>query len=105
GIEATSARSEGPREIVLKSENQEPDRIVISVCDSGVGIDPANADQIFNPFFTNKSGGMGESLDGLIRSVGLAVRTFRSAQEFLRSQPSSAPACLVLDVRLPGLSG
>ena len=49
--------------------------------------------------------GIRESLDGLIRSVGLAVRTFGSAQEFLRSQPSSAPACLVLDVRLPGLSG
>jgi FixJ family two-component response regulator len=49
--------------------------------------------------------GIRESLDGLIRSVGLAVRTFGSAQEFLQSQPSSAPACLVLDVRLPGLSG
>jgi FixJ family two-component response regulator len=49
--------------------------------------------------------GIRESLDGLIRSVGLAVRTFGSAQEFLRSEPSSAPACLVLDVRLPGLSG
>ena len=49
--------------------------------------------------------GIRESLDGLIRSVGLGVRTFESAQEFLQSQPSSAPACLVLDVRLPGLSG
>jgi FixJ family two-component response regulator len=49
--------------------------------------------------------GIRESLDGLIRSVGLGVRTFGSAQEFLQSQPSSAPACLVLDVRLPGLSG
>src|SRR5580698_1494500 len=49
--------------------------------------------------------GIRESLDGLIRSVGLGVRTFGSAQEFLQSQPSNAPACLVLDVRLPGLSG
>ena len=68
GIEATSARSEGPREIVLKSETQEPDRIVISVSDSGVGIDPANADQIFNPFFTNKPGGMGMGL-AISRSI------------------------------------
>src|ERR1700728_3845605 len=49
--------------------------------------------------------GIRESLVGLIRSVGLAGRTFGSAQEFLRSPPPSAPACLVLDVRLPGLSG
>lgn len=68
GIEATSARSGGPREIVLKSENQEPDRIVISVCDSGVGIDPATADQIFNPFFTNKPDGMGMGL-AISRSI------------------------------------
>ena len=46
-----------------------------------------------------------EALDGLIRSAGLRVQTFASAQEFLRSRLSGAPACLVLDVRLPGESG
>src|SRR5438105_4033860 len=46
-----------------------------------------------------------EALDGLIRSVGLRVRTFDSAQDFLRSGVSAAPACLVLDVGMPGLSG
>lgn len=45
-----------------------------------------------------------ESLRNLLRSVGLKVETFSSAQEFL-SAPSSGPGCLVLDVRLPGLSG
>ena len=49
--------------------------------------------------------GVRESLDCLVRSVGLAVRTFESARDFLRVKPSSSPACLVLDVRLPGLSG
>ena len=41
----------------------------------------------------------------LIQSVGLTVQTFGSAQEFLSSPRPDAPACLVLDVRLPGLSG
>ncbi len=46
-----------------------------------------------------------EALKSLIRSVGLGVETFASAQEFLKAQRSDAPGCLVLDVRLPGLSG
>ena len=46
-----------------------------------------------------------EALKSLIRSVGLSVETFASAQEFLKAQRSDAPGCLVLDVRLPGLSG
>ena len=39
------------------------------------------------------------------RSVGLAVETFGSAQEFLTRPPPDGPGCLVLDVRLPGVSG
>ena len=46
-----------------------------------------------------------ESLRNLIRSVGLNVQTFASAQEFLTSQRPEAPSCLVLDVKLPGLNG
>ena len=46
-----------------------------------------------------------EALESLIRSVGLRVQTFASAQEFLRQRAPDAPTCLVLDVRLPGLSG
>ena len=46
-----------------------------------------------------------EALKSLIRSVGLKVATFASAQEFLQSQRPDAPACLILDVRMPGLSG
>jgi FixJ family two-component response regulator len=46
-----------------------------------------------------------ESLKNLIRSVGLQVEVFASARDFLRSQRPDVPACLVLDVRLPGLSG
>ena len=46
-----------------------------------------------------------ETLADLIASVGLSVLAFKSAQEFLESRRPDAPACLVLDVRLPGLSG
>ena len=48
---------------------------------------------------------MREALSSLIRSVGLRAELFSSAQEFLKHQRPDAPACLVLDVRLPGLSG
>ena len=46
-----------------------------------------------------------EALAGLILSAGLRVETFASAQEFLARPPADAPGCLVLDVRLPDLSG
>lgn len=46
-----------------------------------------------------------EALSSLIRSVGLRVETFASAQDFLNYRRPDAAACLVLDVRLPGLSG
>jgi len=45
------------------------------------------------------------ALDSLFRSVGLVVRSFGSAQEFLSEPPADGPACLVVDVRLPGMSG
>jgi FixJ family two-component response regulator len=46
-----------------------------------------------------------EALEGLIRSAGLRVETFASAQEFLGHPRADLPSCLVLDIRLPGLSG
>ena len=46
-----------------------------------------------------------DSLDSLIRSEGLGVRTFGSTQEFLREKRLDVPSCLILDVRLQGKSG
>ncbi|HEV7610740.1 MAG TPA: response regulator transcription factor [Steroidobacteraceae bacterium] len=46
-----------------------------------------------------------EALSSLIRSIGLDVETYASAHEYLRRPPQQLPACLVLDVRMPGLSG
>jgi FixJ family two-component response regulator len=45
------------------------------------------------------------ALKRLIRAVGLDVQTFASAREFLRADRPDAPGCLVLDVRLPDVSG
>lgn len=46
-----------------------------------------------------------ESLRGLIRSVGFAVKVFASAEEFLNSEALRNTDCLILDMRMPGMSG
>ncbi len=46
-----------------------------------------------------------DALKNLLRSVGLRVETFETAEAFIAADRSAACACLVLDVRLPGLSG
>jgi FixJ family two-component response regulator len=56
-------------------------------------------------FVVDDDASMRESLENLLRSVGLRVEAFTSAQEFLRSPRPEVPSCLILDVRLPGLSG
>lgn len=45
------------------------------------------------------------SLESLLKSVGLRVKTFDSAQKFLETGWPQNPSCLILDVRMPGLSG
>jgi FixJ family two-component response regulator len=56
-------------------------------------------------FVVDDDPSMRRSLDSLLRSVGHEVRLFPSAQEFLQAERPDAPGCLVLDVRLPGMSG
>ena len=46
-----------------------------------------------------------DAITGVAKSVGLHAETFASTQDFLRGWCSTGPSCLVLDVRLPGLSG
>jgi FixJ family two-component response regulator len=56
-------------------------------------------------FVVDDDSSVREAIKSLIRSVGLRVETFGTAQEFLHSTRPDAPGCVVLDVRLPGLSG
>ena len=56
-------------------------------------------------FVVDDDPSVGRAIKRLVESVGLQVAHFGSAQEFLRSTRPDAPSCLVLDVRLPGISG
>jgi PAS domain S-box-containing protein len=68
GIEAMQSVTDRPRELVVRSGQDEPGQALISVADCGVGIAAENADRLFNPFFTTKSGGMGMGLS-ICRSI------------------------------------
>jgi FixJ family two-component response regulator len=56
-------------------------------------------------FVIDDDAGVRLALESLISSVGLRVACFASPAEFLRRRHTDSPSCLVLDVRLPGLSG
>jgi FixJ family two-component response regulator len=56
-------------------------------------------------FVVDDDPSMRPAMESLIRSIGLRVKSFASAHDFLHYARPDAPACLVLDVRLPGLSG
>ena len=56
-------------------------------------------------FVIDDSPSVRDALDSLIRSVHLNVQSFGSIEEFLQFKRPDAPGCIVLDVRLPGLSG
>ena len=56
-------------------------------------------------YVVDDDAGVRDAARGLLASIGLEVQTFESASEFLGRKRPDVPACLVLDVRLPGLSG
>jgi len=56
-------------------------------------------------FIVDDDSDVRESLQELLESVGLHSKSFGTAQEFLLSPRSDSPSCLILDVRLPGISG
>jgi FixJ family two-component response regulator len=56
-------------------------------------------------FIVDDDRGMRQAVQDLVESVGLRAESFATSQEFLSRQPTSEPSCLVLDVRLPQMSG
>jgi len=56
-------------------------------------------------FVVDDDASIRQAIQGLLKSVGLRSEAFSSAQEFLARKMAEGPSCLVLDVRLPGLSG
>jgi PAS domain S-box-containing protein len=68
GIEAMQPVTDRPRELVVRSGQDETQQVLVSVTDCGVGISAENADRLFNAFFTTKSSGMGMGLS-ICRSI------------------------------------
>jgi PAS domain S-box-containing protein len=68
GIEAMQPVTDRPRELVIRSRQDEMQRVLLSVTDCGVGISAENANRLFNAFFTTKSSGLGMGLS-ICRSI------------------------------------
>jgi len=68
GIEAMEPVMDRPRELVIRSGQDETRRVLVSVTDCGVGISAENASRLFNAFFTTKSSGLGMGLS-ICRSI------------------------------------
>jgi FixJ family two-component response regulator len=64
-----------------------------------------NSDNSPKVFIVDDDPDVRESLQELMESVGLNSESFRTADEFLTSTRGDGPSCLILDVRLPGISG
>lgn len=60
--------ADGPRELAIKSRRDEDDQLAVCVSDTGMGLPPQQADQIFNTFFTTKPNGTGMGLS-ICRSI------------------------------------
>jgi PAS domain S-box-containing protein len=68
GLQSMLSVTDRPRDLAIRSRRHQYGRVLVEVRDSGVGIDPKHADQLFNAFFTTKSSGMGMGLS-ICRSI------------------------------------
>jgi PAS domain S-box-containing protein len=68
GIEAMQSTTDRPRELVIRSGQDDAHGVLVSVADCGIGISAEDADRLFNAFFTTKTSGMGMGLS-ICRSI------------------------------------
>ena len=68
GIEAMQPVKDRPRELLIRTQQDETNQVLVTVSDCGVGVAAENADRLFDAFFTTKSGGMGMGLS-ICRSI------------------------------------
>jgi signal transduction histidine kinase len=93
GLHAMRGVAEGRRELRISLTAPEPDRVRLSVCDSGTGIAPEQLPKLFNPFFTTKRDGMG---------IGLAIcKAIVEAHGGLLSARNNEAAGATFTVELP----
>jgi len=96
-IEAMSGISDGPRELLVRSGTDESEQVVISVQDSGPGLDPKNLEHLFDAFYTTKPQGLG---------MGLAIsRSIIDAHGGRLWATANAPRGAVFQFVLPVASG
>jgi NO-binding membrane sensor protein with MHYT domain len=89
---------EGPRELAIKSQRAENEQLMVSVSDTGVGLPPQQADQIFNAFVTTKLHGTGMGLS-ISRSI---VESHSGRLWAADNSPSGASFHLVLPAKVEG---
>ena len=84
GADAMTAVDDRPRELLIRTEQDESDRVCLSVNDAGVGFRPEAADKLFEPFYTTKNDGMG---------IGLSVSRsiIEAHQGRLWAEPNAGP--------------
>jgi signal transduction histidine kinase len=95
GIDAMK-NVDGVRELIIKSQRAEHEQLLVSVSDTGVGLPPKHADQIFNAFFTTKPHGTGMGLRisrSIAESHGGRLRAAENA-------PRGASFYLTLPIRI-----
>ncbi len=92
--EAMSSVNDRPRQLVIRTERDEGDRVRLTVQDAGVGLDPQGADKLFEAFYSTKSGGMG---------IGLSVSRsiIESHHGRLWAAPNDGPGATFAFFRFP----
>jgi PAS domain S-box-containing protein len=93
GLEAIEKSKDGVRELIVTSSNHESNGVLVTVRDSGAGLDLANVDRVFDAFFTTKTDGMG---------MGLAIsRTIIESHGGRLWATANAPKGAVFQFTLP----
>ena len=96
GIEAIAKSRDGERELAVRSSRDESDNLIVAVRDTGAGIEPENAERLFDAFFTTKPDGMG---------MGLAIsRTIIESHGGRLWATSNSPKGAVFQFQLPRAS-
>jgi signal transduction histidine kinase len=67
-VQAMAAITDRERVLFIRTQRQDPGQVLVAVEDAGVGIEPGNADRLFNAFYTTKTDGLGMGLS-ICRSI------------------------------------